>query len=144
MISLFVCVCTLEAAAVVVTPQFPHSSKFRFCDHQNSLTGCGNKSPQGFTLLCKKKKKMFSYKRLSEDSLLYNLHEVSMKVHLSVAITRFSDSRAHLPVLCSSGPWCSACSSSSTWQAVPLGTPGIFLFSCSGSSSTVSSHKVPS
>ena len=36
----------------------------------------------------------------------------------------------YFPVLCSSGPWCSACSSSSTWQTAPLGTPGNFLFSC--------------
>ena len=36
----------------------------------------------------------------------------------------------YLPVLCSSGPWCSACSSSSKWQAVPLEAPGTFLFSC--------------
>lgn len=37
---------------------------------------------------------------------------------------------AHLPVLCSSGPWGSACSSSSTRQTVPFGTPGILRFSC--------------
>lgn len=49
---------------------------------------------------------------------------------------------AYLPVLCSSGPWCSACSSSSTWQAVPLTTPGIFLFSCRHSISVQKQIKI--
>lgn len=47
-----------------------------------------------------------------------------------VAICSDMYGTSHFPVLCSSGPWCSACSSSSTGQTVPFGTPGIFLFSC--------------
>lgn len=122
----------------------PHKSKFRLCGLSNWQLGECYIQPLQITSLQKTKHVLnpcFSQPDIhhlwditscfltSEFGLCFyhGLWHKRLKHQVCVLVNRLTE---YLPVLCSSGPWCSACSSSSTWQAVPLGTPGIFLFSC--------------